>query len=517
MNHRAWFSAVLRNTAALLLMAVSVVRGADPSEFNVRTFGAAGDGKQLDSPAIDKAINAAASSGGGTVVVPAGTYLCGSIHLKSNIHLLLDAGATILGAPQAMNAYDETEPWSNNAYQDGGHCYFHNSLVWGENLTNVSITGQGLINGGGLVSSDKILDWMCGLLPQGTKAAPGTATVYPPLRLGNKSIALKLCRNVLIRDITIVHGGHFAVLVTGCDNVTVDNVTMDTNRDGIDIDCCRNTMVSNCRINAPNDDALCPKSTYALGHNIVTENLTITNCQVSGFQEGTLIDGTMKPSPRENGRIKFGTESSGGFRNCTVSNCTFRASRGLALEEVDGGIMENITIDNLSMMDVMHYAIYITTGSRNRGGEVKQASTCRNISISNVIADGVGKEGAIQIMGTAAQPLENIRLDNIRIVSAGGGTAVDAGTSPKELGAGYPEPHGIMPAYGIYACHVHGLEVANLSTSFANAELRPAGSFSDINGLEIDHFKPQVVGGVAAASIAKDVTGLVIRDSPLVH
>ena len=186
------------------------------------------------------------------------------------------------------------------------------------------------------------------------------------MRLGNKAIALKLCRNVLIRDITIFHGGHFAILVTGCDNLTVDNVTMDTDRDGIDIDCCRNTMVSNCRINSPNDDGLCPKSTYALGELRPTENLTIVNCQVSGFEEGTLLDGTMKPSPNGNGRIKFGTESSGGFRNCTVANCTFRSCRGLALEEVDGGIMENITINNLTMMDVPDYAIYITTGKRNR-------------------------------------------------------------------------------------------------------------------------------------------------------
>ncbi|MGN6507382.1 MAG: glycosyl hydrolase family 28-related protein, partial [Tepidisphaeraceae bacterium] len=126
-------------------------------QFNVRNFGAVGDGKTLDSPAIDKAIVAASNAGGGTVVVPAGTYLSGSIHLKSNIHLLIDAGATIVGAPQKLNAYDETEPFSGIAYQDGGHCYFHNSLIWGENLTNVSITGRGTIDGGGLTRDSKLL------------------------------------------------------------------------------------------------------------------------------------------------------------------------------------------------------------------------------------------------------------------------------------------------------------------------------------------------------------------------
>jgi polygalacturonase len=414
-----------------------------------------------------------------------------------------------------MNVYDETEPWSNNPYQDGGHCYFHNSLIWGENLTNVSITGQGIINGGGLTHSDKILDQMCGYINWQKKIPVPAGTVYPPIRLGNKAVALKLCRNVLIRDITIAHGGHFAILVTGCDDMTVDNVTMDTDRDGIDIDCCRNTTISNCRVNSPRDDGICPKSSYALGRNVMTENLTITNCQVSGFVEGTLLDGTMKPN-NGNGRIKFGTESSGGFRNCTVSNCTFRSCKGLALEEVDGGLMENITVSNLTMMDVVNYAIYITTGVRNRGGDPRQASTCRNILISNVIADHVQKQGGIQIMGTPGQPLDNIRLDNIRLVTDGGGTAADAAKTPPELGAGYPEPKAV-PAYAVYARHVHGLELANINASFDAIDLRPAASFSDIGGLEIDNFKPQIAPGIAAAVISKDVQGVVIRNSPLLH
>ncbi|HEX9829835.1 MAG TPA: glycosyl hydrolase family 28-related protein, partial [Bacteroidota bacterium] len=108
--------------------------------YNVRNYGAVGDGKALDSPAIDRAIEACANAGGGTVFLPAGTYLSGSIHLKSNINLHLDAGAVILGAPQEMNAYDPPEDFPGIAYQDGGHTYFHNSLIWGEDLRNVSIT-----------------------------------------------------------------------------------------------------------------------------------------------------------------------------------------------------------------------------------------------------------------------------------------------------------------------------------------------------------------------------------------
>src|SRR5207248_2991735 len=160
----------------------------------------------------------------------------------------------IVAAPQSSNAYDEAEDFAGKNYQDGGHTYFHNSLIWGENLTNVSITGQGTIHGAGLGLNDN--DMKAGKVDHADKA-----------------IALKRCRGVLFRDITILHGGHFAILVTGCDDMTVDNVTMDTNRDGIDIDCCRNVMVSNCRVNSPEDDGICPKSTYALGENRITENL----------------------------------------------------------------------------------------------------------------------------------------------------------------------------------------------------------------------------------------------------
>jgi polygalacturonase len=508
---------------AILTFIATALHASTQTIFDVRSFGAAGDGKNLDSPAIDKAIAACAKHGGGTVWIPAGTYLCGSIHLQSNIHLLIDAGATILGAPQKMNAYDFTEAWpATNNYQDGGHCYFHNSLIWGENLTNVFITGHGTINGGGLVRGDKWLDQMCGFTGSnmGSFSSYGAQTnALGGIRLGNKAIALKLCRNIVIRDVTIFHGGHFGILVTGCDNLTIDDVTIDTDRDGMDIDCCRNTMVSNCKINSPNDDGLCPKSTYALGEWRPTENLTIVNCQVSGFEEGTLIDGTMKPHKGGYGRIKFGTESSGGFRNCAVANCTFRSCKGFALEEVDGGILDNIVVNNLTMMDVSDYAIYLTTGKRNRTPGVTTNSRMKNILISNVIADGVGKLSGIQIMGLPEQPLENVRLENIRLTSNGGATAEDAARTPKELSTGYPEPSklGILPAYGIFARQIKGLELANIKTDFQTNDLRPAAWFADIDGLEIDNFKPQISDGAKAAVFADDVKNLAVRNSPAVR
>lgn len=481
--------------------------------WNVRSLGAAGDGKTLDSPAINRVIEKAAAAGGGTVLLPPGTYLCGSLRLKSNIDLHLESGAVILGAPQEMKAYDPAEPFAGKAYQDGGHTHFHNSLIWGENLENVSITGRGMINGGGLVKNAELLDQLNGF----SDKQPSTPPTVDDLRIGNKAVCLKLCRNVLLRDITIFHGGHFAILTTGCDNLTVDNLTIDTQRDGIDLDCCRNTTVSNCRINAPDDDALCPKSTYALGETRVTENLTIMNCQVSGFREGTLLDGTMQPSRITNGRIKFGTESSGGFRNCAVSNCTFRSCRGLALEEVDGGILENIVVSNLVMTDVPDYALYITSGKRNRTPGLTTTSRVRNIMISNVLADGVGPLCGIQIMGLPESHLRGIRLENIRLISRGGGTAEDAAIQPCELGEGYPEPNklGTLPSYGIYARHADELEFINVRLSLASAERRPAAMFADINGLLLDGLRAETAPGVPPVVNVAEVTGLELRDSPV--
>jgi len=472
--------------------------------FNVKSYGATGDGQTLDSPAINKAIAACAAAGGGTVYLPAGTYLCGSIHMKSNINLYIDAGAEILGAPQEMHAYDPTEPFEGHAYQDGGHTYFQNSLIWGENLKNVSITGHGEINGGGMISGDR--------------ANPKTPEGVKPYGIGNKSIVFKLCTNVLIRDVTIYHGGHFAILTTGCNMLTIDNVTIDTNRDGMDLDCCQNTTVSNCRVNSPWDDGICPKSTYALGHLVPTENMTITNCQVSGFEEGTLLNGQMIPGKKGNGRIKLGTESNGGFRNITISNCTFRDCYGLALEEVDGGTMENITIDNITMYNTPSYAIYVTLGDRNRGPNVTANGIARNIFISNVISTDVGPLAGIEITGLPGDDIQNLRLDNIRMISKGGGTVEQANHELKELDKGYPEPSqvGTTPSYGVFARHVQNLELANVTVGFDKTDMRSPMICDDVDTLQINNFQAQTAQGVVPAKF-NNVQNLTVINSPVLN
>src|SRR3712207_1005213 len=251
--------------------------------------------------------------------------------------------------------------------------------------------------------------------------------------LGNKAIALKLSRNVTLRDFSVLMGGHFALLATGVDNLTIDNVKVDTNRDGFDIDACRNVRISNCSVNSPNDDAIVLKSSYALGFARATENVTITNCQVTGYDLGTFLDGTFRRTQERapdldgvTGRIKFGTESNGGFKSITISNCVFERSRGLAIETVDGGPIEDVVVTNVTMREVTTAPIFLRLGRRQRGPAGSPVSVLRRVEISNVVVSDADPRFASIIAGLPGHPVEDVPLSNIRILYRGGGTREQA-------------------------------------------------------------------------------------------
>lgn len=472
----------------LLAFAMMIVLGSEAQVlYNVADYGATGNGHTLDSPYFNIAIDSCVAHGGGTVYVPAGNYLCGSIRLKSNVNLHLAPGSKIIAAPASMKAYDEAEPFEGPQYQDGGHTYFHNSLIWAENQENVSITGQGMIDGDGLSRMDN--------------EQAGNITKGGSIGTGDKAIALKLCRNVLIRDITIFRGGHFAIIMTGCDRGTIDNVTIDTNRDGIDIDACKYVTLSNTKVNTPHDDALVLKSSYALKRPVVCEHILISNCLVTGFKLGTFLDGTRVPEKVGwvCGRIKLGTESNGGYRDITITGCTTMYSSGLAFEEVDQGRMENITVSNIAMNHVHHYPIYITTGCRNRGPkEVKEPSYGGNINISNVVVQNSDSLAGIIITGMKGAPLRNISLSNIRIEYLGGGKRELADKDYREQGTNYPEPKFAKetPAYGLYARHVDGLDVNHVTFSTLRPDYRPAVMLVDVANHNINDLKAKTEKGV---------------------
>src|SRR4026209_282875 len=500
--------------------------------FEVRKFGARGDGKALDSPAINKAIDAAAAAGGGTVLFTAGTYRSFSIRLKSNVALYLDQGATILaaGPNDGDGKYDLPEPNEWDQYQDFGHSHWHNSLIWGENLENISILGPGRIWGKGLVrsgSQSRTKEQNDVLEKQGPDPKAGPFG-YPNARdavepgWGNKAISLKLCRNVIIRDISILHGGHFAILATGVDNLTIDNVKIDTNRDGIDVDACKNVRISNCTVNSPFDDGICPKSSFALGYARVTENVTITNCQVSGYDEGTLLDGTYKRNFRNangtfspTGRIKFGTESNGGFKNITVSNCVFDYSRGLALEAVDGALLEDVTISNITMRDVSNSPIFMRLGSRHRGPkETTKVGAMRRVIISNVVVYNADPKYSSIISGIPGYLIEDVMLSNIRVYAKGGGTKEQAALEPPERETIYPEPSmfGELPAYGFFIRHVKGLQMRDVELSYLSPDWRPAFVLNNMQGAEFIHVKAKREADVPSF-VLKNVSDFSLQQS----
>jgi len=461
--------------------------------FDVRAQGATGDGRTVDSDAINRAIVAAAATGGGTVLFPPGTYLSASIRLKSNITLLLEAGATIEAVDPAKAPYDLPEPndWGDKFhYQDYGHSHWQNSLIWGIGLENVSILGPGRIHGQGLhCGFNRFADEAKGE-KRYEDGGPGN---------GNKAIALRDCRNVILRDFSILHGGHFGILATGVDNLTIDNLKIDTNRDGMDVDACQNVRISRCSVNSPWDDGICLKASYGLGKIRHCDNITISDCFLAGnFDEGTLLDATFKRCAPEyrsyrTGRIKLGTESNGDFKNIAITNCVFDGSRGIAIESVDGSHIEDVAISNITMRHVANSPIFIRLGSRLRGPDHPPVGTIRRITIDNLVASDADWDLGSVISGIPGHPIEDLRFSNLRIVQQGGGPPELGERAPPEEERSYPEPSmfGQMPSYGFFFRHVRGLEMHQVKVDFAQPEARPAIVLADVQDASFDHLNLQ--------------------------
>lgn len=467
---------------------------------NVRDFGDIENwSDSIVSPAINAAIDYAAERGGGTIYFPPGVYRSYSIRLKSNVHLYLDAGAEIRASfPGKDSGYDLAEENKHNMYQDFGHSHWKNSLIWGIGLENITISGFGTINGEGLTREESRL--------------PG---------VGNKAISLKLCKNVVIKDITMINCGHFALLATGVDNLTLHNLKVDTNRDGFDIDACRNVRISDCTVNSPWDDAIVLKSSFALGYFRDTENVTITNCFVSGYDKGSVIDGSFQRDEPQapdqgyvTGRIKFGTESSGGFRNITISNCVFERCRGLALETVDGGFLEDIVINNITMRDIVNAPIFLRLGVRMRSPQGTAVGRMSRINISNINVYNADSRYSSIISGIPGHYIEDVSLSNIRIHYKGGGTKEDGLLSPPENEKLYPEPwmFGTIPASGFFIRHAKNIELNNVQLSYEKEDFRPSLWLNDVKGIRVFNYRTQLPKAVKPY-ILKDVEGFEVERS----
>lgn len=466
-----------RSITTWLTLMLSIALG-QAATYRPQQFGARADGQHIDSPAINAAIQRAADDGGGTVHFSPGTYLCYSIHLRSRVTLHLDSGAVIKAAPvTATQGYDEAEP-NDSRFQDFGHSHWHNSLLWGENLHHVTLQGKGLIDG-------------TGVLTRGNgQQGPGGQTT------ANKALALRGCRNVRLSGLSFLNCGHFAMLLTGVDYLHIEGITADTNRDGIDIDCCEHVTVRGCRVNTINDDAIVLKCSYALGWAKPTQHVLIEDCHVSGYDVGSLLSGTRTTHTATapdgdgpTGRIKLGTESNGGFRHITIRRCTFTHCRGLALETVDGAPMEDIRASHLTMTDICNAPIYIRLGDRMRAPAGFRFSSARNISIKHVRVSQADSRYACIIAGVEGHPVRRVSIEDVSIQYRGGITLADVreqrGSNPfffaparpdgRRGEKNYPEPsaHGLQPAWGFAITHAEDIRLRDVHLEALRHDERP--------------------------------------------
>lgn len=390
---------------------------------NVKEFGAVGDGSTLNTESIQKAIDYASKSGA-TLIFPQGTYLTGSIHLRSNLGIHLEPGAVILGSQKIEN-YDPYEKLDFPNDADNETSYFHHSLMWGEDIENITISGSGIIDS------------------NFTK------------RGGPKPLAFKRCKNIKIEGIKIINAPNYAISLLGCEQVIIDKVQiLNAYADGIDPDSCQFVFISNCRIESV-DDAIVPKSSFSLGYRKPCTDITVTNCYLSTKCNG----------------FKLGTESGSDFKRITVSNCIIKGFgdehrpviSGIAIESVDGAHIEGITITNITMEKV-RTPIFIRLGNRGRDNAPGPGSI-KGITISNVVATKACNPNIIA--GIPGYPVEDVLIENVHCSFIGAPPLRPLNEPVPEEEGRYPEAlmFGALPSYAYFIRHAKNIMLSNISFS----------------------------------------------------
>lgn len=457
--------------------------GAAPASFNVRDHGAVGDGTTLCTAALQRTIDRAAEAGGGTVWVPAGTYLTGTLELRNNITLHLEPGATLLGStnPKDYPIRPSVEP----SYTDN---YVRQALIAGENLRNVGVRGGGTIDGN------------------------GAAFRWKEYRDRPYAIRLVRCTDVVIEGIALRNSAMWMQHYLACDRVRIQGIRVFNhatyNNDGIDIDGCHDVAINDCMIDS-DDDALCLKSTL----DRACENVTVTNCVLSSHANA----------------FKMGTESNGGFKNVTFSNCVILSPRfsqaiygvqrgmgGIALEIVDGGHLENIAINNVTIRGI-NVPIFLRLGNRARpigpNAPKPAQGTFRNVTISNIVATAAGRVGC-SVTGLPGAFVENVTLSNLHLEFEGGGKRELADREVPERAEAYPESRmfGDLPAYGLYFRHARGVSVRDVRLATREPDARHAVMCDDVTDLEIANLSFAGAAGAAALVRLNDVADAVVRN-----
>jgi polygalacturonase len=408
--------------------------------------GITGDGTTLNTRTIQKAIDNCAASGGGTIRFPAGRYLTGTIQIKSNVTLRLENQATLLGSPNIAD-YRNMDPFT-----DGDGDAMGDALIVAVGADHAGLEGSGTVDG-----------------QNAQLAANEQPFVRRPFL-----VRWVRCTNVVVRDIHLLNPGAWTLEFFRTKGVVIDGVTIRSrtpalrNTDGIDLNSSENVRVKNCDV-ISGDDSLVIKSTSSTAP---SRDIIATDCKFSS---------------RGNG-IKLGTESIGGFENISVSSCQIENTgmSGIALYEVDGGNLRNVTISDITM-DGVAVPISIRLGSRLnvfRAGEQPKPTAGRlaDVAITNVNAKNIRSIGML-INGIPDHPIENLTVRNIQMSLSGGGTARAADIQLSEKEAAYPEWNMFgktFPAYGIYARHVRGLSLQNVVMTTLKADARPATVLIDV-------------------------------------
>ncbi len=417
------------------------------AQYTVKGFGAKADGKTLDTKAIQNAINKAHENGGGVVEFSAGTYYIGTLVLKDNVNLHLQAGAVLLGSKDYRD-YTEVKQVFESRTKELYAKYF---MIFAEGVKNISITGTGIIHGNGLENFQE--------------SRPQNLRPYM-IRLVNSS-------NIKITGVSLLESANWSLHLLGCKDVNIDGIIIETtaegNRDGLDIDACQGVTVSNSKFRTT-DDAIVMKATC----DNLCQDITITNCMMSSGGSG----------------VKTGTESNGGFKNITVSNCVITdidRHAGIELMTVDGGIMQNILLENITMENVAT-PFFIRLGIRSRPFKMGQYVTgiedVKDISLNNISV--INAKLPSSIMGLHNHKINNVTVSNYTVRNTESQEPIACNEVPFEE---FAYPMAIMfenlPAYGLYCRNVEGLHLSNLRMYSTEKENRPALTFDRVDDLEL--------------------------------
>ncbi|WP_231650194.1 glycosyl hydrolase family 28 protein, partial [Streptomyces clavuligerus] len=441
------------------------------AEFDVRAYGAVGNGSTNDTPAINRAITAANSAGGGTVRFTSGTYESkNTIRMRSRVTLQLDAGATISG--NAADTYDPPEPNPWDDYQDYGHSHFHNAMIHGDNLTDIGFTGSGVIDGdGALITGD----------PRSGEA--------------DKIISLTRCTNLTLSGITLREGGHFAALINDCDNVVSERLVIDTamDRDGWNVINTTDVRITGAHFEA-NDDALAFKSDYALGAKLTNGHVTVSDSYLSAGCCNALM---------------FGSETCGDFTDYRFERITIKGSdkSGLGMVSMDGSKISDVHYRDITMTGVRS-PIMQKVGTRKRCGNNPGTGSISDITYTNIRANGKNAAYAPTLWGeSGGGRIRNVTFDNVDI-TVPGGSGTMATTPPGNQPTDYnPNSIGTRPAYGWYIRNADGLRFTDSEVRFAADDGRPAVIAHGSSDVRFDRFTAQRGSNSPSDLLFQSVTG----------